>query len=45
MITTKMLTIRQGFWLSGNPQEILQQIDELRKKHFYVRDVLTEYLN
>lgn len=42
-----MIITPQGFWLSGNPQEILEQIDELRKKYFYVREVLTTlmYLN
>jgi hypothetical protein len=36
-----MIITPQSFWLFGKPQDILQQIKELRKGSYYVQDFLT----
>lgn len=38
-----MLITPESFWLCGHPQQILCQINELKKQHFYVREVIDFY--
>jgi hypothetical protein len=38
-----MLITPESFWLCGRPREILRQIKELQRKHYYVQEVIGLY--
>lgn len=40
-----MIISPQGFWLYGKPQEILQQLSQLRTDCYYVQDLLEKQLS